>query len=619
MEAMHFPDLVREKYRNQVNGDTSVQPLGVKLQPAVRADLLDPANWHEGLETFARATNLAVALVDAEGRLLGEYSNPRPTWRLLHDKKPAATEQCPFSLSPHKPCTCVADVLAGGGFVVARDPTGLVHFAVPLQLGEHRLGALVAGQVFDQYPEQLPLEQVANAFGLPRHEVWQLARLEHPIKKDILRVYGDLLATLGRTFLLTRYHAIIEAEHVAQVTRLSDLLAEADRRNDFLAMLAHELRNPLAPVQNALELMRLCPADKLACVRAREIASEQIRHLSRLVDDLVDVSRITHGRIRLRKEIVDLAQVVNQSVECVRASIETHRQKLSVSLPQEPVHLEADPTRLVQVLSNLLNNAMKYTQDGGRIWFSAERDEQEVVLRVRDTGIGMSSELLPRIFDLFTQGERGLDRSQGGLGIGLTMVRSLVEMHGGSVVGQSDGPGQGSVFIIRLPVLPQISLRLEQPSKAPEQTGIPPSRRVLVVDDSITTAESMAALLQLKGHDARVAGDGPNALEIAAGFHPEVVLLDIGMPGMNGYQVAKQLRQLPGLEQTLLVALTGYGQEEDHRCSREAGFHHHLVKPANLSVVEALLVSAAGPKSAKSARTEGRLLGALEGRELHVQ
>ena len=192
---------------------------------------------------------------------------------------------------------------------MTRDPTGLVHFAVPLQLGEHRLGALVAGQVFDQYPEQLPLEQVANAFGLPRHEVWQLARLEHPIKKDSLRVYGDLLATLGQTFLLTRYHATIEAEHVAQVTRLSDLLAEADRRNEFLAMLAHELRNPLAPVQNALELMRLCPADRLACARAREIAAEQIQHLSRLVDDLVDVSRISHGRIRLRKEIVDLAQV----------------------------------------------------------------------------------------------------------------------------------------------------------------------------------------------------------------------------------------------------------------------------------------------------------------------
>jgi signal transduction histidine kinase/FixJ family two-component response regulator len=608
-----------EHNRNQDRDDPSLQPLGVELRPAVRADLLDQVNWRDGLETFARATNLAVALVDADGRLLGEYSNPRPTWRLLHEKNSAAVERCPFSLAPLKPCTCVADALAGGGFAVARDPTGLVHFAVPLQLGEHRLGALVAGQVFDQYPEQLPLEQVANAFGLSRNEVWQLARREHPIKKDILRVYGDLLATLGQTFLLTRYHAIIEADHVAQVTRLSDLLAEADRRNEFLAMLAHELRNPLAPVQNALELMRLCPTDQLACEHAREIAAEQIRHLSRLVDDLVDASRITHGRIRLRKEIVDLAQIVNQSMESVRASIDTRRQRLSISLPQEPIRLEADPTRLVQVLSNLLNNAMKYTQDGGRIWLTAERDEREVMLRVRDTGIGMAPELLPRVFDLFTQGERGLDRSQGGLGIGLTLVKSLVEMHGGTVVGQSDGPGQGSEFIVRLPVLHQAPQLPEPRAQAPEQPGNSLSRRILVVDDSIGTAETMARLLQLKGHDTRVAFDGPNAVKIAADFHPEVVLLDIGMPGMNGYQVAKQLRQLPGLEQTVLIALTGYGQDEDRRCSHEAGFHHHLVKPAHLSAVEVLLNSAAVPKSSKQESTERHPRRKFAGREALLQ
>jgi CheY-like chemotaxis protein len=270
-------------------------------------------------------------------------------------------------------------------------------------------------------------------------------------------------------------------------------------------------------------------------------------------------------------------------------------QELSVSLPPEPVRLEADPTRLVQVLSNLLNNAMKFTNDGGRIELTAERDGQEVVLRVRDTGIGMAPELLPRVFDLFTQGERGLDRSQGGLGIGLTMVRGLVEMHGGRVTAHSDGLGRGSEFIVRLPVLPQAPQRPEQAPQAPEQPGTAPGRRVLVVDDSISTAQSMAALLQLKGHDARVAFDGPKALATAAAFHPEVVLLDIGMPGMNGYQVAKQLRQMPGLEQTLLVALTGYGQEEDRRRSREAGCQHHLVKPVRLSAVLELLVSAAFP------------------------
>jgi signal transduction histidine kinase/ActR/RegA family two-component response regulator len=616
---MHLPEhRVMEHNCNQLKDGPSLPSLGIELQPAVRADLLDPVNWHEGLETFARATNLAVALVDANGFLLGECANPRPTWRLFHDKKPAAVHGCPFSIATLKPCTCVTDALAGGGFVVTRDPTGLVHFAVPLQLGEHRLGALVAGQVFDHYPEQLPLEQVANAFGLPRHEVWQRARLEHPINKESLRVYRDLLATLGRTFLLTRYHATMEADHVAQMTRLSDLLAEADRRNEFLAMLAHELRNPLAPVQNALELMRLCPADRLACARARDVAAEQIQHLSRLVDDLVDVSRISHGRIRLRKEIVDLAQFVHQAVESVRTSIETQGQRLSISLPHEPIHLQADPTRLVQVISNLLNNAMKYTQERGRIWLSADREEHEVVLRVRDTGIGMSPELLPRVFDLFTQGERGLDRSQGGLGIGLTMVRSLVEMHGGSVIGRSDGPGQGSEFIVRLPVLPQTQ-RFEQPPKAPKQRGNAPSRRVLVVDDSISTAETMAALLQMKGHDLRVANDGTKAVEIAAGFQPEVVLLDIGMPGMNGYQVAKKLRQMPGLDQTLLIALSGYGQEEDLRCSHEAGFHHHLVKPASLGVVEELVGFAAVPKSPKSVCAEAQPCRVLEGREPSIR
>ena len=584
-----------EFYRHQGGDEATLAAPGIELHPAIRADLLDPENWQEGLETFARATNLAVALVDAEGCLIGKCFNPHPTWKLLNDKKPATIRRCPFSLASPTLCTCVDDAMAGGGFAVTRDRTGLVHFAVPLQLGGHRLGALVAGQVFDQFPEQLSLEQVANAFGLPRHEAWQLARLEHPIKRDTLRVYGDLLATLGRTFLLTRHHASVEADRVAEVTRLSDLLSEANRRNEFLAMLAHELRNPLAPALNALNLMRLSPSDSEACARAREVASKQIRHLSRLVDDLVDVSRITHGRIRLRQETVDLAQVISQVEESVRPFIDTHRQQLSVYLPTEPIHLNADPTRLVQVLSNLLNNAMKYTQDGGCIWLTVERSEQDVVLHVRDTGIGIEPELLPRVFDLFTQGERGLERSQGGLGIGLTMVQSLVEMHGGSVIAQSDGHGRGSEFVVRLPVLPQVPEFRTHTQKATGQSGNSPSRRVLVVDDSIDAAQSMAALLQLQGHEARVAFDGKGAIEIAARFYPQVVLLDIGMPGMNGYQVAKQLRELPGLEQTMLVALTGYGQEEDLCRSREAGFHHHLVKPADLDAVQELMVSGIAP------------------------
>jgi signal transduction histidine kinase len=278
-----------------------------------------------------------------------------------------------------------------------------------------------------------------------------------------------------------------------EAMQLPEPPTEVDRHHEFLAMLAHELRNPLAPIQNALELMRLCPSDRLACARAREIASEHIQHLSRLVEDLVDVSRVSHGRICLRKEVVDLAQFVNQAVETVRTSIDTHRQMLSVSLPFEPIRLEADPPRLVQVLSSLLNNAMKYTPDGGRIWLTAEREEHDVVLRIRDTGIGMASELLPRVFDLFTQGERELDRSQGGLGIGLTMVRSLVELHRGSVVCWSDGLGQGSEFIVRLPVLPESSQRLEQPLKVLERPIESLRRRSFLRDHNISAAEPQAS------------------------------------------------------------------------------------------------------------------------------
>jgi PAS domain S-box-containing protein len=367
----------------------------------------------------------------------------------------------------------------------------------------------------------------------------------------------------------------------AELRQRAERLAEADRRKDeFLAMLAHELRNPLAPIRNAAHVLHLIgPAD--ANVRkATEMIQRQVQHLSRLVDDLLDVSRITRGKITLRKEPVELAAVVAQAVETTRPFLDARQHELRVSLPDEGVQVEADTTRLAQVLANLLTNAAKYTPEEGHIRLTVEARAGEAVVRIQDDGMGIAPELLPQVFDLFTQGDRSLARSEGGLGIGLTLVRRLVELHGGTVEAQSEGPGKGSEFIVRLPTLPA-----RAPNAAAEGKGRYASSpcRVLVVDDNKDAAESLAMLLRVAGHDVRTANDGLTALEMAKIFRPEVVLLDIGLPRMDGYEVARLLRKQPGLEGAVLIAVTGYGQEEDRRRTREAGLNAHLVKPVDLA------------------------------------
>jgi signal transduction histidine kinase/ActR/RegA family two-component response regulator len=576
------------------NQDT---PTSVELSPALGTQLLELSVWQNALQRYALATNLAVALTDAEGRLLGECLNPQPTWRLLHAKKPSSAGVCPFALLPLKPCTCVADALAMGGHRVARDRTGLVHFAVPLVLGEHALGALVAGQVFEQYPDQIALELVAKRLGVSFQELWQAARLENPInRRTTLRVYADLLATLADNVLRSRFHTLIEAERLAQMTQLGDQLqqrtqelSEANRRKDeFLAMLAHELRNPLAPIRNAAQVMRLLAQDDANLRCAGEVVERQVQHMSRLVDDLLDVARFSSGKITLQKEPTDLAAVVARAVETSRPAIEGRRHELSVTLTPERLRVEADPVRLAQVLDNLLNNAAKYTPEGGRIWLTAGREGREAAVRVRDTGIGIPANMLANVFDLFTQVDRTLDHSQGGLGIGLTLVRRLVELHGGSVQATSGGANQGSEFVIRLPLL----LETERaPGTWEEENGLAarPRRRILVVDDNMDASQSLAKLLELTGHEARVAHDGATALDVAQVYRPDVVLLDIGLPQIDGYEVARRLREQPGTEHALLVALTGYGHEEDRRRTREAGFDHHLVKPVDPNAIQQLL------------------------------
>jgi PAS domain S-box-containing protein len=374
------------------------------------------------------------------------------------------------------------------------------------------------------------------------------------------------------------------------------VLEQADRHKDeFLALLAHELRNPLAPIPNAIQVLQeFSPAD-VDLKWARDVIERQVQHLTRLVDDLLDVSRISRGKINLKKERIKLAHVVADAVEIARPHVEARKHQLTVSQPPEPVWLDADATRLAQVVANLLNNAAKYTEKGGRIWLTVATEGEEVVLRVRDTGLGIAAEMLPRVFELFTQADRSLDRSQGGLGIGLTLVRHLVEMHGGQVGASSDGLGEGSEFVVRLPVLSQIREGGMARAKPDPSFAAPPCRRILIADDNEDFAELTGRLLERKGgHKVKVVYDGPAALEAARAFQPEAAFLDIGLPGINGYDLAQQLRQEPGLEEVLLVALTGYGQESDRRHALEAGFDEHLTKPTQFDTLQRVLAEKAG-------------------------
>jgi PAS domain S-box-containing protein len=377
----------------------------------------------------------------------------------------------------------------------------------------------------------------------------------------------------------------------AELARANEALRDADKRkDDFLAMLAHELRNPLAPVRNALQIMKMPGLAPDMTRQAREMIERQIDHMVTIVNDLLDVSRIMRGKIELRREVIDLATLFARAVETAQPTIDTQGHQLSVSLPQTPVRLDGDLVRLAQVVSNLLTNAAKYTEKAGRIWLSGELDEDTVVIRVRDTGIGIDATLLPRIFDLFVQADRSLARSQGGLGIGLTLVRRLVEMHGGRVSAFSEGAGRGSEFEVRLPSVRGVTQTEGVPENELKLRAVSP-RRVLVVDDNVDAAESATMLLRFLGHDVEMAHDGNSALEQVRNFRPEIVLLDIGLPGMSGYDVARAIRALPENRGLVIAAVTGYGQEEDRRKSREVGIDYHMTKPLAPNVLTAFIES----------------------------
>jgi CheY-like chemotaxis protein len=344
-------------------------------------------------------------------------------------------------------------------------------------------------------------------------------------------------------------------------------------------MLAHELRNPMAPVRNALHLIRNPAISTQQLSWATDVMERQTSHMTRLIDDLLDVSRITSGKVRLQSHQVDVRAIVRDAIESTRPALESRGHQLVVNVPDRTITVWGDPVRLQQVVGNLLTNAYKYTEPGGTITVDVEATTgSEAMVRVRDTGLGISEELLPHIFELFVQGDRTMDRSQGGLGVGLTLVHRLIEAHGGRVDVRSDGLGAGSEFVVRLPL---INARDERPSEnAQPSPDIAVPRRILVVDDNPDTTDSVKLLLEIHRHEVRIAHDGVAAIEVAKQFSPDVVLLDLGLPQMNGYETVKHLRTIPQTRDAIIIAFSGYGQEEDKRRSMEAGFNEHLVKPA---------------------------------------
>jgi PAS domain S-box-containing protein len=410
-------------------------------------------------------------------------------------------------------------------------------------------------------------------------------------------VYASRLGGPGSDLVAILFSDITQRLVAEQdLRRLNEELAQANRRKtEFLATLAHELRNPLAPLSNGLHLMRMASTKPDVLERTRQMMERQVQHMVHLVDDLLDIARISTGKVELRRGRIDLKDVVATAVEASASLIDTAGHKLHVELPSRPLPMDADATRIAQVVSNLLNNAAKYTPEGGRITLKAWVEGHEAVLTVTDTGIGIAPEALGQVFEMFAQVSGSAGKPQGGLGIGLSLVQSLVALHGGSVSASSPGVDQGSTFTIRLPLIPSGSETMAT-TDTPQTPSNPGQLQVLVVDDNTDAAESLGVLLDIEGHAAHIAHTGAEALQLARSQPLDVVFLDIGLPDMTGYEVARQMRLLPTMQKTLLVALTGWGTQDDRERTREAGFDRHLTKPAELPAVEELLRGAAQAK-----------------------
>ncbi len=526
-------------------------------------------------------------LLDAEGRIRGGVG-------VTLDITARKQAEDDLRLAEERTRSVVNNVLDG---IISIDESGMVQFFNP---AAERLFGYSAYEVIGQnvrmlMPEPFHSEHdgyLANYRRTGQAKIIGIGREVEGRRKDGSIFPMDLAVSefwLGkRRYFTGLVRDITERKRAEkQVYGLLIELKDADRRKDeFLATLAHELRGPLAPLGNMLEIMKRADGNGDLLEKARSTMERQLGQLVRLVDDLIDVSRITRNKIELRKERVELASIIHQSVEACRPLAECASLEVNVALPPQPIYTHADPARLAQVFSNLLNNACKYTEPGGKIWLTAERQGSYVVVKVKDTGLGIPPDKLGSVFEMFTQINRTLERSQGGLGIGLTLVKRLVEMHDGTVTAHSEGVGKGSEFVVRLPIL------IEQPKhegRRPATVTAAPPRRILVVDDNVDAASSLAMLLKMTGNETQAAHDGLEALEATERFRPDVVLLDIGLPKLNGYEVCRRIREQPWGKNIVMVALTGWGQEEDRRKSTEAGFNAHMVKPVDYAALTALL------------------------------
>jgi len=526
----------------------------------------------------------------------------------LRNTEPAFREEAVLILAPtSKDAALSRKILAEAGLscVLCRDIgelcVGIDGRAGVAMLGEEALTAeslnllrlaVHRQPAWSDFPFLILTEQGADSEVVLRtlETLGNVTLLERPVRVPAL-------VSAVRSALRARRRQYQIRDHLSENNRVAAALLEADRRKDeFLAILAHELRNPLAPLRNALEAMRLKPHDREAASWARALMERQVAQMVRLIDDLLDLSRVSRGRIELKHERSDLATLVQGALDVCGSSIANAGHRLTLELPGTPMPLLCDPTRVVQVICNLLSNAVKYTPPGGHITLSARRRDALFEVSVRDTGIGIPSDMLARVFDMFTQVPHAIERSQGGLGIGLTLVKRLVELHGGQVEAKSAGPGLGSEFTVRLPermaehAAPVVVAALAD-------TASSPKRRILVADDNRDAADSLAVMLRIAGHDVRTAYDGQHALDVAETFKPSLALLDLGMPRMNGHDTARRLRETDHGRDIVIVALTGWGQPEDRKRSLAAGFDHHLVKPVDPSMLERLLAAPQGKKN----------------------
>jgi signal transduction histidine kinase/ActR/RegA family two-component response regulator len=526
--------------------------------PALRA-IIRPDAWSLGLEKFGAATGLTVGVYEPSGLLILGPINATPLFEAINlgcDVPAMFTE-------------CVRQCLSERTLPVLMEHDGVAVIGTRLTSGGEEIGAVVAGYGLTSFPEEALVRRFVRRHGRTELPVWRAVRQQAPLTRRRLEVHAELLAALAETLLNEN---IRSQQYQQTAARLTEAV---EAKDEFLAMLAHEVRNPLSSIRIAMQIINMRETVDPSTQKAREIVERQMGHLTRLLDDLFDVSRITTKKISLRKEKVSFATAVANALEVCRDPIEDRHHSLSVSLPEEPIAVDADPVRLEQVITNLVNNAVRYTPPHGHIAVTVTRQDGDAVLRVRDDGIGISAQMLPRVFDLFTQADRSLARSEGGLGIGLTIVRNLVELHGGTVNVTSEGSGRGSEFVVRIPLATAGNVRSVRAT--PDDVVIP-NLRVLVVEDNQDAREMLRMMLEIEGHRVHEAEDGPSGVEAARAVRPDVALIDIGLPGFDGYEVARRVRGEQG-NSMRLIAVSGYGQAEDRQWSRDAGFDAHLVKP----------------------------------------